>query len=67
MPEERYDEYRRSSDFIKEYIFPGGCVPSFSILTSAMSAGSTFWYSFLLGIPNGCFGISCQYISSCIL
>jgi hypothetical protein len=32
-----------------------------------MSAGSTFWYSFLLGIPNGCFGISCQYISSCIL
>jgi cyclopropane-fatty-acyl-phospholipid synthase len=47
MPEERYDEYRRSSDFIKEYIFPGGCLPSFSTLTSAMSAGSTFWYSFL--------------------
>ncbi|OMO95382.1 Mycolic acid cyclopropane synthase [Corchorus olitorius] len=24
IPEERYDEYRRSSDFIKEYIFPAG-------------------------------------------
>ncbi|RDX75481.1 ufaA1, partial [Mucuna pruriens] len=30
IPDERYDEYRRSSDFIKEYIFPGGCLPSLS-------------------------------------
>ncbi|XP_076942205.1 uncharacterized protein LOC143612004 [Bidens hawaiensis] len=36
----RYDEYRRSSDFIKEYIFPGGCLPSFSRVTSAMAASS---------------------------
>ncbi|KAF6145533.1 hypothetical protein GIB67_037566, partial [Kingdonia uniflora] len=40
IPDERYDEYRRSSDFIKEYIFPGGCLPSLSRLTSAMAAGS---------------------------
>ncbi|KAJ6719376.1 ARSENITE METHYLTRANSFERASE [Salix purpurea] len=35
IPDERYDEYRRSSDFIKEYIFP-----SLSRITSAMSVAS---------------------------
>ncbi|KAI7730769.1 hypothetical protein M8C21_008056 [Ambrosia artemisiifolia] len=40
IPDTRYDEYRRSSDFIKEYIFPGGCLPSFSRVTSAMAASS---------------------------
>ncbi|KAF8698875.1 hypothetical protein HU200_035136 [Digitaria exilis] len=40
IPEERYDEYRRSSDFIKEYIFPGGCLPSLARITSAMSNAS---------------------------
>ncbi|XP_076948198.1 uncharacterized protein LOC143620373 isoform X2 [Bidens hawaiensis] len=40
IPDMRYDEYRRSSDFIKEYIFPGGCLPSFSRVTSAMAASS---------------------------
>ncbi|KAK4732616.1 hypothetical protein R3W88_025604 [Solanum pinnatisectum] len=40
IPDERYDEYRQSSDFIKEYIFPGGCLPALSRVTSAMSAAS---------------------------
>lgn len=40
IPDERYDEYRRSSDFIKEYIFPGGCLPSLSRITSAMASSS---------------------------
>ncbi|KAK6145920.1 hypothetical protein DH2020_019789 [Rehmannia glutinosa] len=40
IPDERYDEYRRSSDFIKEYIFPGGCLPSLSRVTSAMATAS---------------------------
>ncbi|GMN53354.1 hypothetical protein TIFTF001_022498 [Ficus carica] len=40
IPDERYDEYRRSSDFIKEYIFPGGCLPSLSRVISAMAASS---------------------------
>eukprot|EP01018_Ginkgo_biloba_P030448 Gb_22958 [translate_table: standard] len=40
IPDERYNEYRRSSDFIKEYIFPGGCLPSLSRTTSAMAAAS---------------------------
>ncbi|KAK3022518.1 hypothetical protein RJ639_046795, partial [Escallonia herrerae] len=43
IPDERYDEYRRSSDFIKEYIFPGGCLPSLSRVTSAMAAASRLW------------------------
>ncbi|KAL6342983.1 hypothetical protein AAG906_017003 [Vitis piasezkii] len=38
--DERYDEYRRSSDFIKEYIFPGACLPSLSRVTTAMAAAS---------------------------
>lgn len=41
-PEERYEEYRRSSDFIKEYIFPGCCVPAFGALVSAMASSSLF-------------------------
>ena len=45
IPEERYEEYRRSSDFIKEYIFPGGCLPSLARITSAMSAASRLWYA----------------------
>ncbi|KAF8401963.1 hypothetical protein HHK36_012914 [Tetracentron sinense] len=40
IPDARYDEYRQSSDFIKEYIFPGGCLPSLSRITSAMVAAS---------------------------
>ncbi|CAH2052921.1 unnamed protein product [Thlaspi arvense] len=40
IPEERYNEYRLSSDFIKEYIFPGGCLPSLARVTSAMSSSS---------------------------
>ncbi|XP_021721859.1 uncharacterized protein LOC110689385 isoform X2 [Chenopodium quinoa] len=40
IPDDRYDEYRRSSDFIKEYIFPGGCLPCLSRVTSAMAAAS---------------------------
>ncbi|KAK2453969.1 Cyclopropane-fatty-acyl-phospholipid synthase [Trifolium repens] len=40
IPDERYDEYRRSSEFIKEYIFPGCCIPSLSRVTSAMAAAS---------------------------
>jgi cyclopropane-fatty-acyl-phospholipid synthase len=44
IADERYDEYRRSSDFIKEYIFPGGCLPSLSRITSAMGVASRLWY-----------------------
>ncbi|PRQ36739.1 putative cyclopropane-fatty-acyl-phospholipid synthase [Rosa chinensis] len=40
MPDEFYDEYLRSSGFMKEYIFPGGCLPSLSRVTSAMATSS---------------------------
>ncbi|CAN4091080.1 unnamed protein product [Withania somnifera] len=40
IPDERYDEYRQSSDFIKEYIFPGGCLPALSRVTSTMAGAS---------------------------
>ncbi|MHC5113715.1 MAG: class I SAM-dependent methyltransferase [Planctomycetota bacterium] len=28
MPDQRYEAYRRSVDFIQKYVFPGSCVPS---------------------------------------
>ena len=40
-PEERYEEYRKSTDFIKEYIFPGCCCPSLQAVIAAASAAST--------------------------
>ncbi|PKA58713.1 putative (S)-tetrahydroprotoberberine N-methyltransferase 2 [Apostasia shenzhenica] len=40
IPDQRFEEYRRSSDFMKEYIFPGGCIPSLSRITSAMASSS---------------------------
>jgi cyclopropane-fatty-acyl-phospholipid synthase len=30
MNDQRYDEARKSIDFIKRYIFPGGCLPSYT-------------------------------------
>jgi cyclopropane-fatty-acyl-phospholipid synthase len=35
MPEEMYKEHITSSEFVKEYIFPGGCLPSLNAITSA--------------------------------
>ncbi|KAF3666046.1 hypothetical protein FXO37_10752 [Capsicum annuum] len=40
IPEPMYDELRHSSGFIREYIFPGGCTPALSRVTSAMAAAS---------------------------
>ena len=33
IPEQRYDAYRRSVDFIQKYIFPGGCLPSIGVIS----------------------------------
>jgi cyclopropane-fatty-acyl-phospholipid synthase len=41
-PEERYEAYRQSSDFIKEYIFPGCCCPSLSAVTAAAGTAGGF-------------------------
>lgn len=39
-PEQRYEEYRTSVDFIQKYIFPGGICPSIEAIVSAMAKGS---------------------------
>lgn len=33
IADSRYEQYRRSMDFIQKYIFPGGCLPSISAIS----------------------------------
>jgi cyclopropane-fatty-acyl-phospholipid synthase len=40
MPEERYDRYRRSPDWIERYVFPGCLIPSQGALRQAMAGAS---------------------------
>lgn len=40
IPETRYERYRRSEDFIKKYIFPGGHLPTVSGLVAGINRGS---------------------------
>lgn len=40
IPEARYERYRRSEDFIKKYIFPGGHLPTVSGLVASIDRGS---------------------------
>ncbi|XP_037487880.1 uncharacterized protein LOC119366277 isoform X4 [Triticum dicoccoides] len=42
IAEERYEQYRRRPHFVKEYIFPGGCIPSLARVISAMTTSSRF-------------------------
>ena len=37
MTEQRYEQARDSVDFIKRYIFPGGCLPSLTVIRDALS------------------------------
>jgi len=41
IPDQRYEGYRRSFDFIRKYIFPGGLLPSVNIMSSAMTKFSS--------------------------
>jgi cyclopropane-fatty-acyl-phospholipid synthase len=36
IPDQRYEQYRRSVDFIQKYIFPGGCLPSIGAMVGAV-------------------------------
>jgi cyclopropane-fatty-acyl-phospholipid synthase len=36
MPEQRYDQYLRNSDFIQRYVFPGSCCPALSAMLGAV-------------------------------
>ena len=42
IPDHRYDVYRRSVDFIQKYIFPGGCIPSFSAMGNSIRRATDF-------------------------
>jgi cyclopropane-fatty-acyl-phospholipid synthase len=33
IADQRYDNYRKSVDFIQKYIFPGGCLPSIAVMS----------------------------------
>ena len=37
MTDQRYEQARDSVDFIKRYIFPGGCLPSLTVINDALS------------------------------
>ena len=41
IPDQRYEGYRRSFDFIRKYIFPGGLLPSVNIMSSVMTKFSS--------------------------
>ncbi|KAH7573190.1 hypothetical protein JRO89_XS03G0086600 [Xanthoceras sorbifolium] len=40
VPDQHYNEHRLSPGFIKEYIFPGGCLPSLNRITTVMTSAS---------------------------
>lgn len=42
MPERRYRQYRRQSDFIRRHVFPGSCVPSLGAIVGAACGGAGF-------------------------
>ncbi len=40
MPDDWYEAYRRRTDFIQRWVFPGSCCPSLAAITAAMARGS---------------------------
>jgi cyclopropane-fatty-acyl-phospholipid synthase len=38
ITEQRYEQARDSVDFIKRYIFPGGCLPSITVISDALAS-----------------------------
>lgn len=40
IPDQRYEAYRRSCDWIQKYVFPGGHLPSLTAMTGAMTRAS---------------------------
>ncbi len=43
IPDQRYDRYRRSADFIQRYIFPGGCLPSLGAICGSVKRGTDLY------------------------
>lgn len=40
IPDQRYERYRKGTDWIREYIFPAGNIPSLEAIVRAMSAST---------------------------
>jgi cyclopropane-fatty-acyl-phospholipid synthase len=45
IPDQRFDRYKRSVDFIQRYIFPGGCLPSVGAICQSMGRVTDFQLS----------------------
>ena len=42
MPDQRYDRYLKTTDFIQQFIFPGCCVPSLNAIINATTQATDF-------------------------
>ncbi len=51
IPDYRYEHYRRSVDFIRHYVFPGGFLPSLSAISSALRRRTDLRVEFLEDFP----------------
>ena len=52
MPEQRYEAYRRSADFIQKYVFPGGHLPSIAAMQQAVAQGTRLQLTDSLQFPD---------------
>jgi cyclopropane-fatty-acyl-phospholipid synthase len=52
IPDQRYDTYRKSHDWIQKHIFPGGLLPSLTRLTQVMTRHSTLMVDHVENIGN---------------
>lgn len=50
MVDQKYEQYRKSCDWIQKYIFPGSLLPSLTILTQTMTKASRFMVEHLENI-----------------
>lgn len=60
IPESRYKSYRKSDDFIRRYIFPGGHLPTKTLLLESIRSGSSHGHSPRL-IPESVENIGLHY------
>lgn len=52
IPDQRYEAYRKSHDWIQKHIFPGGLLPSLTVLTRAMTRHSSLMVDHAENIGN---------------
>lgn len=52
MPDQRYESYRRSVDFIQKYVFPGGHLPSVGAMQAAVARGTRLQLVDVLQFPQ---------------